>query len=462
MYIQYDNIVTYILELISFVLIIIILSGRREARGNLSWVLAVILFPLFGALAYIIFGNPRLRNIVEKRMKRYPFIDRSICRDKNCETDVGDLGRLITRVTGMLPVRCRNLHLISEAIRKYALLERDIQNAQDFILMEYYLFRDDVVGRRFAALLEKKAKEGVRIYFMVDGWGSMGLLFSPMLKKMQAAGIKTAVFHSPFRFRTAARLNFRNHRKIVVIDGKIAYTGGMNIGQEYKEWADAHLRFEGNAVNSVAGFFAEDWLFATGEDISDAVMLEYSTDCGDRTVHVIPSGPHQSTPMIYDSLFAAITQAKQYVDIITPYLVPNQPMMELLKNMAKQGIYVRIIVPGRNNHPIIAAAGRSYYEELIEAGVQIYEATDKMVHAKIINVDGKWATVGSANMDTRSFRLNFELNLMAYSDDFALEVVELTKNYLSLSERVSLEKVRKRPFFIRVFEGGCRTLSPVL
>jgi cardiolipin synthase len=458
----YDNLLTYFFELVSFVLIIIILSGRREARANLSWVLAVILFPVVGALAYLIFGNPRLKNIVEKRMKLYPFLDRTICNDKRCEADVGDLGRLITKVTGMPPVRCRNLRLISDAARKYALLEQDILSAEKYILMEYYLFRDDYVGRHFTKLLEQKAKEGVQVYFMVDGWGSMGLLFSSMLKKLRKSGIRTAVFHSPFGLKTASRVNFRNHRKIVVVDGKTAYMGGMNIGHEYKEWADAHLRFEGNGVNSVAGYFAEDWMFATGEDISEGIMTPKGMNCGDRTVHIIPSGPHQTTPMIYDSLFTVISKAKESIDIITPYLVPNQPMMEILKNVAKQGLRVRIVVPGRNNHPIIAAAGRSYYEELIEAGVVIYEAKDKMIHAKVITVDGIWTTVGSANMDTRSFRLNFELNLMVYAQDFADEVEKLMQKYIDMSDCIKLEMLRKRPFYIRVFEGGCRTLGPVL
>lgn len=462
MTIHYDNLLTYFFELLSFILIMIILSGRREARANLSWVLAVILFPVVGALAYLIFGNPRLKNIVEKRMKRYPFLDRTICKDKRCEVDVGELGRLITKVTGMYPVRCRNLHLISDAAEKYNLLEADIMSAKHYILMEYYLFRDDSVGKRFASLLEQKALGGVKVYFMVDGWGSMGLIFGSLLKRLRKSGVETAVFHSPFGFKTASRVNFRNHRKIAVIDGIVAYMGGMNIGHEYQEWADAHLRFEGNAVNSVAGYFAEDWMFATGGDISENILVPKGMDCGDRTVHIIPSGPHQSTPMIYDSLFTVMNRARHSVDIITPYLVPNQPMMEVLKNISKQGIKVRIVVPGRNNHPIIAAAGRSYYEELIEAGVVIYEAQDKMIHAKIITVDGIWTTVGSANMDTRSFRLNFELNLMVYSADFAEQVKNLTLHYISMSDSIALDNLKKRPFYVRVFEGGCRTLGPVL
>jgi cardiolipin synthase len=211
--IHYDNLLTYFFELLSFILIMIILSGRREARANLSWVLAVILFPVVGALAYLIFGNPRLKNIVEKRMKRYPFLDRTICKDKRCEVDVGELGRLITKVTGMYPVRCRNLHLISDAAEKYNLLEADIMSAKHYILMEYYLFRDDSVGKRFASLLEQKALGGVKVYFMVDGWGSMGLIFGSLLKRLRKSGVETAVFHSPFGFKTASRVNFRNHRR---------------------------------------------------------------------------------------------------------------------------------------------------------------------------------------------------------------------------------------------------------
>ncbi|MGE4318150.1 MAG: cardiolipin synthase [Deferribacterales bacterium] len=456
-------ILTYVVEVFSLILVLIILSGRREARANFSWVMAVIFFPVIGTLAYLIFGNPRLRNIVEKRMKRYPFLDYK--QAGNAEYNGGKMGAIITQVTGMQPVLCRNLRLITDASEKYSLLERDIKNAQKYILMEYYLYRNDKTGRRIADLLVKKAEEGVSVFFMVDGWGSMGLMFSGLMKRLRRAGAQTAVFHSPFGIRTASRVNFRNHRKIAVIDGKCAYTGGMNIGDEYAEtskWSDAHLRLEGDAVNAVACYFAEDWMFARGGDISEMLAEGAEQSSGDQTVHVIPSGPHQTTPMIYDSIFAAINRAEKSIDIITPYLVPNQPIMETLKNTAMQGLRVRIIVPGKNNHPFAAAAGRSYYEELIASGVEIYETKGTMLHAKMILLDGRWVTIGSSNMDARSFKLNFELNLMIYSDKFASDVSEMVERYIEASEKIPYEYVKNRQFFIRVFEGVCRTLSPVL
>lgn len=455
---------TYVIEIFSFILVLIILSGRREARANFAWVMAVIFFPIIGALAYLIFGHPRLNNIIEKKMKRYRFLDFKLY--DSFKNSGGKMADVITKVTGMNPILCRNLELISDAGEKYAMLERDILNAKKYILIEYYLYRFDKTGKRFSRLLMEKAKEGVDVYFMVDGWGSMGLIFNGLLKRFREAGVKTAVFHSPFGLKTASRVNFRNHRKIVVIDGDIAYTGGMNIGDEYAEttkWSDAHIRFEGDAVNAVACYFAEDWMFATGGDISEKINDDNIPQTGgDEPIHVIPSGPHQTTPMIYDSLYSSINRAEVCIDIITPYLVPNQPMIENLKNIARQGLRVRIIVPGKNNHPMAAAAGRSYYEELIDAGVEIYETKGTMLHAKIILIDGRYVTVGSANMDARSFKLNFELNLMVYSETFAEEVKSLIKKYMNSSELIPLSYVKNRQFFIRVFEGVCRTLSPVL
>jgi cardiolipin synthase len=456
---------TYFSEILSVVLVLIILSGRKEARANFAWLMTVIFFPVVGALIYIIFGNPRIRYIVEKKMKRYRELDIKQYYKSSSGYEYEKMGETITKVSGISPQLCSNLKFITVASEKYNALEKDIENAKEYIFMEYYLFRDDVVGRRFAKLLSKKASEGVKVYFMVDGWGSMRLLISDIMRDMRKAGVNTSVFHSPFGLKTVSRVNFRNHRKIVVIDGDIAYMGGMNVGEEYidgTKWVDAHLRFEGDAVNSVAMFFAEDWMFSTREDISDLVNKCVTSSGGEKTVHIIPSGPHQDSPLIYDSLFTAMNRAEKSVDIITPYLVPNMPMIETLKNISRQGVKVRIIVPGVNNHPLVAAAGRSYYEELIENGVEIYETIGTMLHAKIVVIDGFWVTVGSANMDARSFKLNFEINMFVYSGSFSKEVTDVMGEYLKASRRIDIDSLKNRHFAVRVLEGVCRTLSPVL
>jgi cardiolipin synthase len=456
-------------EVVSFILVLVILSGRREARANVSWLVAVMLFPFAGAIAYILLGNPRLQRMMDKRFKQYRSIDLKKYKHAVREFDKTGLGILVEKITGVPPHLCSNLKLIKSGGEKYSLLAEAIGSAEKYIFMEYYVFRNDMPGQFFSDLLINAAGRGVKVYLLVDGFGAFFFSISATYRKLKKNGVNAAVFHSPLGIKTASRVNFRNHRKIAVIDGKICFTGGINIGSEYldsqhasRRWFDAHLSFEGDAVYPVEEVFAEDWLFATGENIADLIKRGQVERGGDTTLQVIPSGPNMQEPLIYNTLFSTLNKAEESVVIVTPYLVPDQPVIESLKNLTRQGINVTVILPGRNNQPLAAAAGRSYYEELIEAGVVIYETAGIMLHAKIVIIDGYFVIMGSSNMDGRSFRINFELNIVAYSGAFAEDVGGLVQYYLDNSAKIELERVRKRAFGVRIFEGICRTLGPVL
>lgn len=454
--------------IITMVFVLIILSGRKEARATLAWLLFVIFFPYLGAIAYLIFGNYKLKRIVEKKRRESRKIHLTQYHSCILEYEKNRFGKLVEKVTGLEPFLIKDLELLPSAIEKYSKLFQDINSAKKYILLEYYVFRQDDVGKFLVKLLTKKAREGVKVYLLYDGIGAIGLSIRKILAPLVDAGGKCAAFLSPLNLKTFSRVNFRNHRKIAIIDGEICYTGGINIGNEYigdlfnkQKWYDAHIRFKGNGVGFVEEVFAEDWYFTTGEDITP-FLKKREAEAGDTTVHIVPSGPDQESPYIYDTLFTVFNKAEKSIEVVTPYLVPDAPIMESLKNAAKRGVDVKLILPGKNNHPMVAMAGRSYYEELLLAGVKIFEMKDVMIHAKIIKVDDQWVTVGSANLDIRSFRLNFELNVIVYSSEFAYEVTKLFKYYLSLSKEINYDKVAKRHFTVRIFEGVCRTLSPVL
>jgi cardiolipin synthase len=456
-------------EIISFILVLVILSGRKEARANLSWLIVVIIFPYIGAVLYILLGNPRLKRMLEKRFKAYRPVKLKKYESHDEEFDKMGLGALVSRITDISPHMCRDLRLIIDGGEKYSLLSEDISRAEKYILLEYYVFRNDVVGKLFSDLLISAADRGVKVFLLVDGFGSFGFTLSSTYRKLKRSKVKISIFHPPLGLKTVSRVNFRNHRKIAIIDGNICYTGGINVGKEYaggmygkRKWFDAHLSFGGDAVYPVEEVFAEDWLFATGENIGELMRSEQVQRGGDTTLQVIPSGPHMPRPLIYNTIFSTLNRAKKSVIIVTPYLVPDQPVMETLKSISNQGIDVKLILPGKNNQPIAAAAGRSYYEELIENGVEIYETKDIMLHAKILVIDGYFVVMGSANMDARSFKINFELNIVAYSGQFADDVSKLVAYYLSQAQMVDIVAVRARPFGKRLFEGVCRTLSPVL
>ncbi|MDY6820080.1 MAG: cardiolipin synthase [Deferribacterota bacterium] len=470
MLIYFEPSIQFIGHLISVVVILMILSGRREARATLSWLLIVIVFPYIGALLYFIFGYPTIKMMVDVKLKRDVNIDIYRYYNQLEEFEKNEKGQMILKVTNCSPTLCSNFEIFTSARDKYNRLIDDIKRAKYYIFLEYYVFRQDETGKYFIDLLARKASEGVKVYFLYDGIGAMGLsIRRGFLRPLVKAGGKVGVFLSPFSLKTFLKLNFRNHRKIAIVDGEVCYTGGMNIGNEYigevfnqSKWYDIHARFYGDAVHEVEEVFARDWYFSTNENLQELIRKHERKVGGDTTVQVISSGPDQKIPLIYNTLYTAISLAKERIDIITPYLIPDQPLMELLRNLAMRGVKIRLILPGYNNHPLVAYAGRSYYEDLLEVGIEIYETKDVMLHAKIIVIDNDWCTLGTANMDTRSFMLNFELNIIIYSYNFVKKVDEIVQDYLDVSKKVYYEDFTKRAYIKRIFEGICRTISPVL
>jgi cardiolipin synthase len=264
-----------------------------------------------------------------------------------------------------------------------------------------------------------------------------------------------------------SRINFRNHRKIVVIDGETAYTGSTNIGDEYLgesprfgPWRDFHVRLAGEAAAVLEEVFVGDWAIATGKTLN---FDSSETQHYDQTpIHVLPTGPDIQEDLLYPLLFAHIGRATRSIEIITPYLVPNQGLIAALSVAARQGVRVRILLPKYSNHPMVAAAGRSHYQDLLEGGVEVLETPNAMLHAKAFLVDGEWAMLGSANFDNRSFFLNFEINVAIEDPDFVGAVSEKFEQWAAEAEGVSLISLANRPLLLRLYDSFCRTLSPVL
>ena len=351
-----------------------------------------------------------------------------------------------------------------------------IDQAQHTVHAEYYLVRNDDVGARFRDRLIAAAERGVRVRLLVDGFGGIAL-DAAWLRPLEAAGGRFARF-LPIRALGAglhARLlgafqwNLRNHRKILVVDGRVAFTGGVNVGADVCSWRDTHLRLEGNAVHSLQALFLEDWEFATGETLSDTRDFpsfpprppgERSTGVG--IVEIVASGPDTANEAIHRVFFAAITGARERVFITTPYFVPDRSLLVALQTAALSGIDVKMIVPAKSNHRVTGAAGRSYYEECLEAGVGIYEYLPGMIHAKTIVVDGRIALVGSANMDMRSFRLNYEVHALVRDDAAAQRLERTFHEDLGKTRRLELDEWRKRGVPARIYEGAGRLVAPLL
>jgi len=451
-------IVSHLGDILSVGLVLAILSGKKEARATLGWVLLVLFLPYVGAILYLVFGR-----------LPFPFPTRKPPEPPHCPLPPAGLPPAMERtakLVGQRPVTCHKLELLPGAAHKYRALERDLAGARKRILVCYYVFRNDRTGRRFLELLARKAAEGVEVRLLYDGWGAFSLGLPWVLRPYLRSGVRARPFHPVSDPMQMSRINFRNHRKVVVIDGEIGYTGSINIGDEYLGrhfrfgiWKDLHARLEGAAAVALERVFQADWLLSGGEVFAPSPV---PAEPGTEWVQVIPSGPNENDDNVLPLLFAQFAAARQRIDILTPYLVPDYGLVAALRIAARQGVVVRVLVPGRSNHPLVSAAGRSYYEELLEGGVQLFELTGGMLHAKGVLIDGQWAMVGSTNLDNRSFRLNFEINLATTSATFCADLGRLFESWLAGATPITAPSLAGRSLGRRLLEGACRTLSPVL
>jgi cardiolipin synthase len=417
------SVVGYLLTLV--LLRWVLLMKKEQPSSTVAWVMAIVLIPYLGPLLFLIFGVNR----VDRRARLKVAADRAIERQlpgvtpyQVLDEEISQpLPRTLMRMAsraGRIPATGYNsVRLSCDTNEAMGLIEQAIATARTTLHLEYYIWQRDKTGTRIRDLVVSRAKEGVKVRFLFDGIGSL-FLNERFLRPMRDAGCQVAAFLPGATVRERWSLNLRNHRKIAVVDGRVGFTGGMNIGDEYLGlnrnrgyWRDAHLRIEGPAVLQLQQVFAEDWFFATGEPLTDLAMYPDPGEMGETIAQVItggPTGPSNVTRLV---LFEAIAQARSSITLMTGYFVPPAELAMALEAAAMRGVRVRIMVPGRSSYLWTIYAGRSYYDSLLEAGAQIYEYQRGAMHAKTITVDGEWSLVGSANLDSRSLALNFEAGL---------------------------------------------------
>jgi cardiolipin synthase len=467
--------------LLSIILIPRILFQRRDASATLAWLVSIILMPYIGAFLYFILGRSRLRrrtrkmhrsrNAFEHKLEGLPHWDPA-CDWTVSHDEMPDLVKKISRVaycvnqTQLLDGNHVDIYLDTD--KAYDEMIAAIGQAKDHVHMMSYIFHNDQAGRRFMDALTAKAKENVEVRLLVDDFGSHDLN-SGLTKPLIEAGGRFARFMPVMPFRPHWRPNFRNHRKILIVDGEVGFTGGLNIGDEYQgrkkkfaPWRDCHTCLKGPAVWRLQEAFAEDWFFTVDRDLSDGKYFPDMRPQGQNLVQVVNSGPDQDYETIHAVIFTAICEAQKRIYITTPYFVPDPAVLLALKSASWTGVDVRILVPGKTDHALIQAASRSYFRELLEAGVKIYEHQPGILHAKTMVVDGAWSTVGSANMDIRSFRLNFEINLLISGSNFGAQMESIFENDISQAKPLTLAALDDRSKYMQLKEAVGRMLSPVL
>jgi cardiolipin synthase len=458
---------------------ILVLEFRNPAKA-VAWMSILFILPVIGFIMYYFLAKEytRRRHIRRKDRRRLDEVKRAI-RHRAKQADPNDalhrcdifrdqrLFGLLNNIPGSPMLPRNRVELYSDGAETYEAILSAMERARVFIHLEYYIVRDDGIGRRFRDMMIRKAKEGVMVRLLIDGVGSYKLS-GRYVDELKRAGVEVGVFLPPLIAFFDKRMNYRNHRKIVVVDGTVGFLGGINIGDEYLGadsrlgyWRDSHLKLEGDSVYFLQHTFAADWAFASGNHLLDPLYFPEHDCASGETVQMIPSGPDSAWDAIQEVFFGAMAAARSRIYITTPYFIPDPGIVMALKTAAISGVDVRIILPGTPDARIVHWATLSYVQELQQVGVRFYQYQKGFIHAKTLIVDRMLATVGTANMDMRSFFNNFEVMAVLYDRETIRRVERDFLTDLDNSLEIDPDAFERRSKMQRAKEAAARLLSPL-
>ncbi len=464
--------VTYVV-VVSATVIVILRENRKPVRA-LSWILVLLLIPFGGLFLYYIVGQYyRKRKIISKKkirkVTKIPHTTYVLAKnDTDYLTDSQRrLIRLLKRNNNATAFPCNKIDVLTDGESTFESMFQAIENAENHIHIEFYIFEDDEISNRMRELLIKKAKQGVRVRMIYDYLGSFSLS-KKYLQSLRMAGIYVEPF-LPARLKAArVKINYRNHRKILVVDGKIGFTGGLNVADRYIVgnklglWRDTFVRMEGMAVHGLQTNFLIDWYFVSQKLITDSKYYPAMEVGKDNFVQVVSSAPDSDWENVMQGIAHAIMSAKHYVYIHTPYFIPPEMVLSAIQIASLSGVDVRLMVPKRSDAVLSSAASRSYVEAVLEAGVKVYWYEAGFLHSKAIVIDDMISLVGSANMDERSANLNFELNAFIYNDETAQKLKEAFYNDMQNCSEIDIVKWHNRSSWNKLKESMARLLSPLM
>lgn len=459
----------------------VILRPHREPASRIAWIVVIVTVPIVGILAYLLFGEvsigrrriARMRQVIENQPQ---FANAAAGDEANFKAQIPEpwehLFRVGESISGFKPVGANHATMLPDSNAMIESLVADIDAATDHVHLLFYIWLADNNGCKVVEALKRAAARGVKCRAMADGLGSRLMIKSDHWRAMQAAGVHVAealpignILLRPFH----GRIDLRNHRKIVVIDGNITYCGSQNcadpefrVKAKYAPWVDAVMRFEGPIARQNQHLFASDWMTFVDEDISDLLASPIAAPQAGVPAQVIGTGPtvrYSAMPETFESLMYA---ARQELIITTPYFVPNESMQDALCATARRGIETTIILPANNDSWIVAAASRSYYWDLLDAGVRIHEYVGGLLHTKSLTIDGEVTLIGSANMDRRSFDLNYENNILFCDAQLTNTVRNRQMQYLEKSDLVTQQQVSNWSVTRRFWNNAVAMLGPVL
>ena len=462
--------------------ILLVFFERRNPTSTWLWIMVLTFLPGVGFVLYLFIGqdlsNKKMFSIKEEEDRHFRDIvldqENKIQKDEYKFSDPNfieyeSIIKMHLISSESLFSQDNKVEIYFDGEEKFSQLIESISNAKKYIYLEYYIFKSDKIGTKIINLITQKAKERVEVKVLFDGMGSRKFSKS-YIKKLKDAGGEVAIFFPPFVPLLSLRINYRNHRKICIIDGEEAFIGGFNIGDEYLGlskkfgyWRDTHIKIRGGAIEGLEWRFFLDWRFATKKQTSKCKFNELPEKPeGNTGIQIVSSGPDSKWPSIKDGYLKMISNAKEKLYIETPYFIPDDSIFEALKLAGLSGLDVRVMIPCKPDHPFVYWASMSYIGELLQAGVRFYTYEKGFLHSKVILMDDFVSSIGTANLDIRSFKLNFEVNAFIYDETINLKLTEKFIEDLDHCKEITTENYLNRSRIVKMKESISRLLSPIL
>ncbi|MCA9206866.1 MAG: cardiolipin synthase [Pirellulaceae bacterium] len=465
--------VVSVFELLALLTAVHAVMQNRTAQGATAWVISLVTFPIVSLPLYWLFGRGKfqgyvnlrragdreLREIVRKLLQYAP---QFVVKAGGARTEFDAVNRLIS----MPFTRANDARLLIDGEAAFGAMLDAIDRASDYVLLEFFIVHDDQLGRELAKRLRAAVARGVRVYFLYDEIGSHWIS-RRYLRDLTQAGVTIRAFNTIRGWRKWFQLNFRNHRKIVVADGRFAFVGGLNVGDEYMgrlrkfgNWRDTHLQIEGPAVQCVQMAFLEDWYWATGT-VPEMNWEPVEATSGDMRVLPVATGPADDVETCGLFFVQMINAARKRIWITSPYFVPDLHVITALVLAALRGVEVRVMLPEKADHLLVYLSGFSFIEDVDEQGVDFYRYQDGFMHQKVMLIDDDAAVIGTANFDNRSFRLNFEISILVNDREFASSVERMLEADFEKCVRAEVDDFQRRPFWFRVAVRFARLMAPL-
>ncbi|MFV0468598.1 MAG: cardiolipin synthase, partial [Dysgonomonas sp.] len=439
---------------------------------TISWVLVLLLLPLAGLIIYFFFGEDHrkkrlMSRKMAKRLNNKALGSQGMMEALNAPFEYKGLVNLLNKLQTSPLYGGNKITFYSDGAEKFEALFEELEKATKHIHLQYYIFMDDNIGKQVREILMRKAAQGIEVRVLYDDVGSWRAK-NKFYKHMQKAGVQVEPFLKVKFPLLTSRVNYRNHRKVVIVDGIVGFMGGMNIADRYINginggiWRDIHFKLEGKAVYGLQNSFVTDWYASRSEFLSSNKYFPQLAAQGDNLMQIATSGPTGEFREILQGMFQALTNAKEYVYMQTPYFIPNDVLLLAIQTAAMRGVDVRLIIPKKSDTTFVHIATKSYIKDLINAKVKVYFFTNGFIHSKLMVIDDSLTITGSANLDVRSFEHNFEIDAFIYNRETAIQAKEIFYNDLLFSEIIDPVRWETRSHFHRFSESVMRMFTPLL